>query len=525
VTSRLRVLGPFELRSGGSPVRLGRKSQALLAHLAIGGSNGSQRSSLISLLWADHDEEGARNALRQCLHQIRRSIGEEDLIYAEGDMLRLSGCEVDLWRFGKLVANPTSNSLCQAGEIFGGPLACGLAATAEFDQWLEGERQRLRHEAQGVLARLALAALSTAEFETAIEFAQRLLRDDPLHEGCHRSLMVLYDRVGLRAKAVQTWDECVRILRTELGVEPSSETRTLHERLRGPHASNVSALAFVGPPSANPVHAASQTRAHDHMLRGWQFYFLGSPADNARAREAFAAALADDPGKVDAATLYAWTYFTDFMFGWNAAPSWSFAQARRLADLGVAEHSGHPLMAHLDGKLLLWQMDYEGAVRQLERALAGHPSSPQVHANLADAQMRCGNCDEALRLVNRAKELEPNDRGFFRSVEGQARFCMGELDAARQAFESALTRHPQFCVARIGLASTWVELGELARARSSATMALAHFPRLSVDYAQDVVPMRDGRQRARIVDAWRAAGLPEHEGPFITSQATPHAVA
>ena len=73
----LRLLGAFMLKAASSaqPLRMGRKGQALLSYVAAQGSGGANRTRLVALLWADHGDDEARNALRQCLHQTRRVLG------------------------------------------------------------------------------------------------------------------------------------------------------------------------------------------------------------------------------------------------------------------------------------------------------------------------------------------------------------------------------------------------------------------------------------------------------------------
>ncbi len=55
---------------------------------------------------------------------------------------------------------------------------------------------------------------------------------DPLHEPAHRQLMSLYARSGQQAAALRQYQECVRRLQNELGVEPDAETSALYEAIR-----------------------------------------------------------------------------------------------------------------------------------------------------------------------------------------------------------------------------------------------------------------------------------------------------
>ncbi|MCB0111783.1 MAG: AAA family ATPase, partial [Caldilineaceae bacterium] len=63
-------------------------------------------------------------------------------------------------------------------------------------------------------------------------YAQRLLSFDPLEETSYQRLMRLRAADGDRAGALKVYQECTAILERELGVEPSTETAALYERLR-----------------------------------------------------------------------------------------------------------------------------------------------------------------------------------------------------------------------------------------------------------------------------------------------------
>src|SRR5439155_3644745 len=86
----------------------------------------------------------------------------------------------------------------------------------------------------------------------AIAYAERLLRQDPLHEETYRLLMRLNDSLGDRARAIRVYHVCVATLERELGVAPSAATREVYEALlppeREPAAAERPAERIGGPP-------------------------------------------------------------------------------------------------------------------------------------------------------------------------------------------------------------------------------------------------------------------------------------
>lgn len=527
--SRLQILGPVALRSAADreAAHLGRKAQALLAFVASRGLNGTTRSNLLALLWADHGEEEARNSLRQCLHQIRHAFGDAgELFELSGDRvgLRESRCQVDLWDFERLVARGDPDSLVAAAMLYQGEFADGLNAGADIERWLAAERERLRAVAYDLAERLCAVASTHSERDAAMSLARQLLLDDPVHEGGYRIMMRLYAEAGLRAKALQLWDECRRVLRIELGVEPSPETTALHQQLLAPSAVAGNASSSSPPQLLPAIAAAAVTPGRDpfgydrqvldHLLRGWQLFTEFTKHANPRARAQFAAAIEKAPDHAEALAMLGWTDFMDFISGWTQDPERSLAQAADLADRSVACNRGSHSPHALKGKVLLWQMAHDEALVELRRAITVTPGAAYAHFNLGEATMWGGLYDEALLHVRRALRFDPNDRGVFVTVEGITLFCKGELAAARQALESAIVRNPTYAWPHATLAALSVEEGNLAAARESAATARRINRRFSVDFAANVMPIQNADLRARFVAGWRAAGMPEQEGQW-----------
>ena len=81
---QLRTLGSLDLRgTDGRPVQSllsHPKRTAVLCYLAIAAPHGFQRRDRIAaIFWPEHDAEHARHSLRQVLHAIRNSLGEDSL--------------------------------------------------------------------------------------------------------------------------------------------------------------------------------------------------------------------------------------------------------------------------------------------------------------------------------------------------------------------------------------------------------------------------------------------------------------
>src|ERR671936_2259427 len=88
----LTLLGGFHARlEPGSAIALPtRKSQALLAYLALPAGRAHPRDKLAALLWGGIRDESARASLRQALFWIRKALGQaESAVRQEADTLAL----------------------------------------------------------------------------------------------------------------------------------------------------------------------------------------------------------------------------------------------------------------------------------------------------------------------------------------------------------------------------------------------------------------------------------------------------
>jgi len=69
------------------------------------------------------------------------------------------------------------------------------------------------------------------DYQGAIHNAEHLIRLDPLHEEMYRRLIRLHSLNGDRARALWVYHTCTTILKRELDVEPSADTREAYVQL------------------------------------------------------------------------------------------------------------------------------------------------------------------------------------------------------------------------------------------------------------------------------------------------------
>jgi DNA-binding SARP family transcriptional activator len=272
----LSLLGGFQARleAGAALVLPTRKAQALLAYLALSPGQAHPRNKLAALLWGGIRDESARASLRQALFSVRRALGEDAsaVLRQDGDLVALNpaAVDVDVADFERAVATGTMESLARAAETYRGDLLAGLTVDEPpFEEWLLGERERLRELALEGLAKLLAQQRGAGILESAVQTALKLLGLDPLHETVQRVLMRLYADLGRRAAALRQYQHCVSILARELGAEPEAQTKALYQDILRQRTTRSAAAEAVAPARAA---GASEHRApgasHDTTLFG-----------------------------------------------------------------------------------------------------------------------------------------------------------------------------------------------------------------------------------------------------------------
>ena len=238
----LRLLGRFEARlKGGPAIDLPtKKTQLLLAYLALTPGEAHMRDKLTALLWSDRGDEQARDSLRHALSALRKvlSQAEPPPLLAERETIGLDAgaVEVDAVTFENLVAAGTREALEQASALYRGELLEGISVRdPPFEEWLFYERQRLRDLALRAFEQLLAFEREAGELEKAVKTAQRLLRLDPSHEKAHRELMRLYADQGREAAALEQYQHCRAALERELGIKPGAETEQLYQDILQRH--------------------------------------------------------------------------------------------------------------------------------------------------------------------------------------------------------------------------------------------------------------------------------------------------
>lgn len=234
-TLSIQLLGGMSLCHGDLTLteQLTGRQQELLAYLVLNRQMPHPRQRLAFQFWPDSPSDRARANLRKELSRLRRALPSADeYLWVTPKTLQWnpdSDLKLDVARFEDILSrakDSTIDELKTAIALYRGEFLPDIDS-----EWVQPERDRLHQLNMRALETLCHQLEQQGEYANTVTYAQELLRIDELHEGAYNTLIRLYGLMGDRASALQTYHQCMTILREELGIDPSATTRQLYEQL------------------------------------------------------------------------------------------------------------------------------------------------------------------------------------------------------------------------------------------------------------------------------------------------------
>jgi DNA-binding SARP family transcriptional activator len=234
----LRLLGQPTLRSNeGRVVELPKKAFVIAARLLLDRTNHRcSRSDLGEFLWPDADSSRQRTNLRTLLKRIRAGMARAATppFAIEGEIvaLNVAAMRCDLTEFRRLLAADGASDIVAAAALLSGELLEGCdKGSAAFEHWLRNQRSLLSQ----AFRRAACRALESSDLDLLPRkreaLARRLIEENPNEEAGYLALLRIYASQGDFDRVRSTYDRLARNLKTELGCQPSDETRALYRSL------------------------------------------------------------------------------------------------------------------------------------------------------------------------------------------------------------------------------------------------------------------------------------------------------
>jgi DNA-binding SARP family transcriptional activator/tetratricopeptide (TPR) repeat protein len=244
----VELLGPPCARRDGEEISLGpARQRAVFAALAMRANAVVSRQELIDAVWGEKVPASAQGIVYTYISSLRRSLdparssgsGADQVLASAGSgySLRLPRGGVDVQAFEEFRARAQEQHdagsheqelrlLEAALDLWHGEALSGIPGP-----YAASQRQRLSELRVATLERRAEARLALGgHLDLATELAD-LVSEHPMRESLRRLQMLALYRSGRPAEALEVYRETRRVLRAELGIEPSPALRQLQQQI------------------------------------------------------------------------------------------------------------------------------------------------------------------------------------------------------------------------------------------------------------------------------------------------------
>ena len=195
------------------------------------------RDQLMETFWPDYTPGRRVSSLQTAIYSIRRELGKEGIQF-DGTVYQVDpelSVEYDVARFEQAAAvaeglppgDPRAMfARTEAVNLYGGQFL------PEFDtEWVEERRRALELRYLDLLASFSEEALVRGQAAEAIGWLREALTLDPLRDDTNRFYLEALGTLGRRSEIVTHYQEYVRALGEELGLDPPEDVRELYDRL------------------------------------------------------------------------------------------------------------------------------------------------------------------------------------------------------------------------------------------------------------------------------------------------------
>jgi len=247
--------------------------------------------------------------------------------------------------------------------------------------------------------------------------------------------------------------------------------------------------------------------AYDKFLQGQAAYVRSNREDNLLARSLFQAAIDIDREFVRAYAAVALTYADEYRFRWSHNPTQSLARAFELASQAVEMDNQSPQAYWVLGYVYLHKKDYGASIKKTRISIQLDPNHSDSYVMLALSTMYNGDPESAIRLVNKAMNLNPHYPARYPSVLGQAHFYLGRYDEAIYPLREATKRNIELITPRIYLIAALEQTGLHEEAVWETNQLKVSVPGFSVNNIPRILPHKDQAKTQAIMQLLSQAGL------------------
>jgi LuxR family maltose regulon positive regulatory protein len=246
----IRMLGAVEIfrdpaRTFAPDAWVTRRARDIFCFIASRRHRRVSKDTIIDTFWGESDFGSVEKNFHPTISHIRKALNSNQplkqnfLLYRDGDY-QLNpefSYRIDTEEFDRLVGEGDAARRSRDSDAFvkayeeAASLYWGEFMQGSYDEWAEEQRSYYREQYLRLLEMLAQSAQKAEEWARSLSIAQRILREDPFREDVHCMMMRAQAGQGNRVAVREQYEALRKLLRKELGVEPSAETQRAYKEL------------------------------------------------------------------------------------------------------------------------------------------------------------------------------------------------------------------------------------------------------------------------------------------------------
>ena len=222
-----------------------RRARDILCFIVSRRHHRASRDTIIDTFWGETDMAVVEKNFHPTVSHIRKALNSNQplkqnfLLYRDGDYQLNSefSYRIDIEEFDGLLSEGENarraRNLEECVRAYEQALGLyrGEFMQGSYEPWVEEQRTYYREQYLRLLESLASVAETATDWQKAMQLAQLIVREDQFREDIHCLILRAHAAMGNRGAVKEHYEALKRILESELGVEPSTETRKLYERL------------------------------------------------------------------------------------------------------------------------------------------------------------------------------------------------------------------------------------------------------------------------------------------------------
>ncbi|WP_183097162.1 adenylate/guanylate cyclase domain-containing protein [Mesorhizobium sp. YM1C-6-2] len=253
--------------------------------------------------------------------------------------------------------------------------------------------------------------------------------------------------------------------------------------------------------------------AYDNLMKGWFEWHKFAQTNNTLARDYFQKAIAADGNYAYAYTGLAWTYSSDYDFGWTedyeGTLNLMMEAAAKAVSLDNTDYKGHWAL----GWAYLYSRQQEKALASYQRARGLNPYDAELLAEMANVLIYTSQAAKAVEQVEQAIRLNPFHETWYLEYLGwayeEADMPEKAIETLKTALKSEGSEEQLWVMPSLAAAYADPKVGNLEEAHKVVQKILALDPSFSIKDVLERSPYQTKEAADRYASALRSAGLPE----------------